>query len=252
MINIVFSPTGGTQKVADILAQAMSSEIKNIDLTDAKIDFGNIHFDKEERAIIAVPSYGGRVPSLAAKRLLKLNGNKAECIIVCVYGNRAYEDTLVELRDIVEKSGFNTIAAIAAVAEHSIIHRYAAGRPDGRDKEELCGFAARLNKKLNNGNNDGNLQLPGNRPYKKTGTVNLVPKANGKCDSCGLCAAKCPAQAISCKDNRVTDSKKCIGCMRCVRICPKSARKINKIMVFAAAMAIKNSCKERKNNELFV
>lgn len=251
IVKIVFSPVGGTQRVTDILTEKMNADIRAIDLTDAKTDFGSISIKKEDTAVIAVPSYGGRVPSLAAERLLKIKGNKAKCIIVCVYGNRAYEDTLAELCDIAVKCGFDVFAAVAAVAEHSIIHKFAAGRPDDRDTEELHSFSEQIAEKLNSNNNTP-FNIPGSRPYKKAGAVTLVPKTDSKCNSCGLCAEKCPAQAISYEDNRATDSKKCIECMRCVEICPQSARSINRVMVLAAAMAIKKACSERKNNELYI
>lgn len=61
---------------------------------------------KEDVAIVAVSSYSGRVPSTAAERISKIQGNGAKAIIVCVYGNRAYEDTLVELQDLVQQAGF--------------------------------------------------------------------------------------------------------------------------------------------------
>ncbi len=35
---------------------------------------------------------------------------------------------------------FRVIAAVSAVAEHSIAHEYAAGRPDGEDRDELRRF----------------------------------------------------------------------------------------------------------------
>ena len=71
--------------------------------------------------LIAVPSYGGRVPALAAQRLAAVRVHQARCVIVCVYGNRAYEDTLAELRDVAEQAGIRVFAAIAAFAVHSII-----------------------------------------------------------------------------------------------------------------------------------
>ena len=95
-------------------------------------------------------------------------------------------------------------------------------------------------------------QIPGNRPYKKAGGAGLVPKADHKCNACGLCAEKCPAQAISRENPRETDGKKCISCMRCVSVCPQSARKVNSAMVSVAAMAIKKACSEKKSNELFL
>ena len=253
LIQIVFSPTGGTGKVVDIITEEWDGAVTRIDLTNAETDFSKVMIGQEDIVLAAVPSYGGRVPELAAKRLLEIRGNKAKCIIVCVYGNRAYEDTLVELQDIVEKCGFQVVAAISAVAEHSIMHQYAAGRPDEKDAEELHGFAKTLFGRLNGTKILETVpEIPGNRPYKKAGGAGLVPKATKDCVSCGLCAAGCPAQAISRENLKTADSKKCISCMRCVVRCPKSARKVNDAMVSVAALAIKKACSERKGNELVV
>lgn len=250
---IVFSPTGGTKQVTDIITKAWEMPVNEIDLTDAETDYAVLSLEKEDIAVIAVPSYGGRVPALAAQRILKMHGNQARCVIVCVYGNRAYEDTLAELKDLAEKSGFRVIAAVAAIAEHSIMHQYAAGRPDVRDQQELQNFAAKILEKINsNGAEASTPEIPGNRPYKKAGGAGLVPKADNKCTNCGLCAENCPAQAISKENLKATDSKKCISCMRCVVKCPQSARKVNGAMVSAAALAMKKVCSIRKENELYI
>ena len=196
---------------------------------------------------------GGRVPNLAAQRISKIHGNQAQCVIVCVYGNRAYEDTLLELSNIAEKSGFKVIAAVAAIAEHSIMHQYATGRPDTKDKQELQVYAKKILEKINSNVIETSVQqIPGNYPYKKVSGVGLIPKAGNRCTNCGVCAKNCPAQAIS-KDNlKSADSKKCISCMRCVVKCPQSARKVNDAMVSVAALAIKKACSIRKENELYI
>ena len=151
-----------------------------------------------------------------------------------------------------ENCGFCTAAGISAVAEHSIIHQYAAGRPDKRDAEELRGFAKTIYGKLTDTKTPEAVpQVPGKRPYKKAGGAGLVPKAAKECVNCGLCAENCPAQAISRENLGTADSTKCISCMRCVVRCPKSARKVNGAMVSVAALAIKKACSERKGNELF-
>ncbi len=95
-------------------------------------------------------------------------------------------------------------------------------------------------------------EVPGNRPYKKAGGAGLVPKADGSCNGCGLCAEICPAQAIKKENLKATDSKKCISCMRCVVRCPQSARKVNGALVSIAALAIKKACSVRKSNELYI
>ena len=253
IVQIVFSPTGGTQRVADIITAEWEKPVTKLDLSNATSDYTAINLEKDDLAVIAVPSFGGRVPALAAQRLGEIHGNQALCVLVCVYGNRAYEDTLIELNDVAKQSGFKVIAGIAAVAEHSIMHQYATDRPDEQDKRELRDFAQKILTKANgDASNLSAPQIPGNRPYKKAGGGGLVPKADDKCTSCGLCAENCPAQAINKENPKKTDSKKCISCMRCVSQCPQSARKVNGVMVAAAALAIKKACSVRKNTELYI
>lgn len=245
-VEIIFSPTGGTEKVAHILGGHGNENTVKIDLSDAKTDFTKCVIDKEDRVLIAVPSFGGRAPSVAIERLKKIAGNGAKCTLVCVYGNRAYEDTLVEMEDAAKESGFQVVAAVAAVAEHSIMPQYAAGRPDASDKKQLEQFAEQIA-----GKTEAVVSIPGNRPYKKAGGAGLVPKPTKDCVKCGMCAEGCPVQAID-STSFAADSKKCIACMRCVKQCPHQARKVNNAMVSIAAMAIKKACSVRKENELFL
>lgn len=251
-VQIVFSPTGGTKKVADTIMDEWKAPMEMIDLSDGRTDFAAADLKDYDLALIAVPSFGGRVPALAAERLSQIHGNQTLCVVVCVYGNRAYEDTLLELSDVAEQCGFQVIAGISAVAEHSIMHEYASGRPDEQDQNDLRNFARRIMEKIQTDpERRSAFQIPGNRPYKKAGGAAMIPRANHNCTSCGLCAQKCPAQAISGDNPRETDSRKCISCMRCVSLCPQKARKVNRAMVAAASLAMKKVCSERKNNELF-
>lgn len=248
---ISFSPTGGTQKAADFLTHALTEQAVSVDLTDSRADFDKITLTPDDLAVIAVPSYGGRMPSPAAEWLAILHGNGARAVLVCVYGNRAYEDTLVELQDTAERAGFRVIAAVAAIAEHSIAHQFATGRPDAHDAQQLTDFAKRIGEKIAAGD-DTQPSLPGNRPYKKAGGAALIPKPTKDCVNCGICAAKCPTKAIDAHDPRKVNSKACISCMRCVSLCPHAARKINRVMLSAAGLALKKVCSDRKTCELFL
>lgn len=248
---ICFSPTGGTKKAADILSNELSSEIHPIDLTDSKQDFSDISLSDDDTAVIAVPSYGGRVPEPAVSRLASINGNGAKAVLVCVYGNRAYEDTLAELQDTAKQTGFRVISAVAAIAEHSIARQFASGRPDSEDETQLKEFAGQIHEKISSGNID-EPSIPGNRPYKKRGGSGMVPKPSKDCVKCGICAEKCPVQAIDKTDPKKTDSKACISCMRCISVCPHSARKINGVMLAGVNAMLKKVCSERKECELYL
>lgn len=251
LYDIVFSPTGGTKKVADYLTGALAGDITTVDLTDSKQDFDAVSLTKEDVAVISVPSYGGRVPAVAAERLGAVHGNGARAILVCVYGNRAYEDTLVELEDAAKRAGFQVIGAVAAIAEHSIARQFAAGRPDAQDAVQLSDFAKQIQRKLTGADNS-EPAIPGNRPYKKSGGVGMVPKATKECTNCGICAEKCPVQAIDRENPKKVNEKACISCMRCVAVCPQGARKLNPVMLSAAGLILKKVCAERKECELFL
>lgn len=246
VIEIIFSPTGGTEKVSHLIAKHWSENPVQIDLSDPKTDFTKCRIANEDMVLIAMPSFGGRAPAAAIERLKQINGNGARCALVCVYGNRAYEDTLAEMEDTAADCGFRVIAAVSAVAEHSILSQYASGRPDSSDEKQLADFAKQIADRT-----EITGSVPGNRPYKKGGGAGVVPKAAKDCVKCGQCAMRCPTEAIDWV-NFTADPKKCISCMRCVKLCPAKARKVNGLLVSVAALAIKKACSVRKENELFL
>lgn len=246
VVEIIFSPTGGTAKVARAFAEGWKGEVKTIDLADPEKDFSTCAIDEDDQVLIALPSFGGRVPTIAAERLSRIPGNGAVCTLICVYGNRAFEDTLAEMEDTARACGFNVVAAVAAIAEHSIFPQFATGRPDAADAAQLRGFARRIAEEATD-----TPAIPGNRPYKQGGRGGLVPQPTGSCAGCGLCARECPAQAID-ADGFAANPETCIGCMRCLRICPVNAREVNAATVAAKAEALSPVCTPRKDNELFL
>ena len=97
-VEIIFSPTGGTEKVASIISHSWSSHPTVIDLTDPRKDFSLTSINKEDMVLIAMPSFGGRAPAVAIERLKKIKGNGAKCTLVAVYENRAYEGLFAKER----------------------------------------------------------------------------------------------------------------------------------------------------------
>lgn len=248
---ILFSPTGGTKRVADILMNALCNESIQVNLMDREADFSAQTFQPQDVCLAAVPSFGGRVPAVAMERLHKLKGNGARVVLVAVYGNRAYEDTLLELEDGLKAAGFQPIAAVAAVAEHSILRQFAAGRPDQTDRRELEAFGAEIARRIQAGTVPEDLALPGNRPYKKLGTLPSKPVATEDCGTCGKCAKVCPVGAIHKEDPSKTDPEVCISCMACVSACSTQSRQVPAPILTKLSAMLEQVCQGRKANELF-
>lgn len=112
--------------------------------TDLTLDESSSPIEMEgELCVIVTPVYGGRVPALALQRLQRLKGNGAPAILVVVYGNRDYEDALLELRDTAISLGFVPLTAGAFIGEHSYSTPelpIAAGRPDTDDLQQAREF----------------------------------------------------------------------------------------------------------------
>lgn len=247
---IIFSPTGGTQRANEILCQGMDKECVVTDLCVKAADIRLPNIQEDDLAVIAMPVFAGRVPALAVERLRMVNPNSAKCVVVAVFGNRAYDDALLEMQGVATEMGFRVIAAVAAVAEHSIIRKYGKGRPDADDEQTLRQFGAEIMRKAE-AIDCAMPPVPGNRPYKKGGKV-PHPKGRRGCNRCGVCANQCPTDAIPLSDPKTVDSAKCISCMKCVSVCPKGARGIGAVMNFLATQGLKKVCATRKENELYL
>lgn len=246
---VFFSPTGGTKKVADCLCRGFDGDIKEVDLSLREL--GEVNMTAGDTAVVAVPSFSGRVPAFAVEALKKINPNGASAVSVVVYGNRDYDDTLIELQDVLLDLGFKCKAAVAAVAEHSIMHCYGTGRPDASDIAELEEFSAKIKDAVAD-KSKTSVEVPGNRPYKQSGKGGLKPFATDECVLCGECSALCPVGAISADDPKSTDEEKCISCMRCISVCPQKARKVDDDLLAALTERLKDACSSRKENELFL
>ena len=175
--------------------------------------------------IVGVPSYAGKVPEMAVRSLRRFQGNNTPAIIVSVYGNRAYDDTLIELKDLMESHGFKFLSAAAVIAQHSIFPKIAEGRPNADDMEKLHEFASKSRElliQIPKMSAVSRLMVKGNRPYRDTKPIPLHPEGSkGKCISCHACVKMCPVGAITMKEPYKTNEKKCISCGRCVVVCPE-------------------------------
>lgn len=250
-----FSPTYTTRKVVREIAGQLSNCIVEHDLTEPAPSSDIVLNGKEEAYLVGMPVYAGRIPPAATAFLDTIKSNGAPAIVVCVYGNRAYEDALLELKNRVETNGFKVIAAGSFIARHSIFPAVAAQRPDESDKSILRDFGAQcaaLLAKLETIGELPELKVKGNQPYRQPGSIPLHPAGNKQCNGCNTCVKLCPVQAISAANPRKTDKHRCISCGRCILICPQKARRFGGLLYKIAGWKFTKKNVERKEPETFL
>ena len=147
---LIFSPTGGTERVAKALTQTWP-EVQTIDLSAQNITAPAIPFSAADLVLIAMPAFEAMAPQPALDRLALLQGNGARCALAAVYGNRAVDNTLAQMEDYARNAGFQPIATVSAVAAHSLLPEFAAGRPDDADCQQLAVFGKQILEKFTSG-----------------------------------------------------------------------------------------------------
>lgn len=256
IFNIWFSPLYHTRELCRVLGESVqkylpASVLHEHDLTDFDATGNGLEIGGEDMAILGAPVYAGRIPTLFAEKVSSMRGNGAKAILLVSYGNRAFDDALVELANLAGQAGFRPIGACACIARHTIAQTYAQGRPDGRDLTEVAEFGRKMAELPAEPNTGAALSVPGNLPDKPGPRFPLPQTVNENCVRCGICQAKCPARAIDFKDPALVDQNKCICCMRCVGVCPENARIPNAEFIAAITKKLEPVCKTAKSNEFF-
>ena len=216
-----FSPAGTTRTVVERVCAGLGEIGGHCDLQEHPPE-GEVSLPAGALLVAGAPVYAGRLPAIAAQRFSMLKGNDTPAVALAVYGNREYEDALLELCDILEGNGFWIVAAGAAVGQHSIFPNTAAGRPDEADLAKLDDFAR-----------------------------SFYPVGSERCTGCGACSRICPAGAIDPARPRETDKERCIPCGACIRVCPTGARAFRGPVYTAAKEGFGLLYKVRKEPEFF-
>ena len=252
-----FSPTHTTKKtvsaVGKIFFEKLLCETRIVDLTSLAARTREYAFDEEDVLIFGVPVYGGRIPPLLHSFLSRISGNGAKAVILTVYGNRDYDDALLELYDLMTQQNFVVCAAGAFVGQHSYSEKVGAGRPDVEDLLAAATFGLAAYEKVVAGKAVAK-KIRGGRPYKEYSPSILKPRRApsedpAKCIGCGKCIEVCPVCNL---DAERHDSGRCIGCAACVRFCPAGARKFNDENIMKAKDWLEANCLVRRMPEFFI
>ncbi|MFV0362352.1 MAG: EFR1 family ferrodoxin [Suipraeoptans sp.] len=242
-----FSPGGTTKEIAEIAAAAITADVKHVDLMASTIT-DDMHFGTDDLLIVAMPVFAGRIPAVCPDMLQKLKSTGATAISIAVYGNRDFDDALLEMSDLLQESGFHVVGAAAFIARHSIFPNVAKDRPDADDKDEIVRFAKACSEKVENSRPPASaLEISGNRPYKEAGAMPIRPRGKKKsCTGCNVCVEICPVQAISKTAPTKTDKEKCITCMACVYHCPAKSRGLHTPLYPIAKGQFEKQCAARR------
>lgn len=240
---VYFSPTGTTKKVVCRLSQSIA---RGLDASWQEYSFKlpearqrDLSFGPSDLVILGVPVYAGRVPNQMLPFIRdQIHGGGALAVPVVLFGNRNFDDGLMELRNVLSVNGFYPIAAGAFVGQHSFSEILGAGRPDDQDLALVHELAEQTIKKVLE------LKEPPNTPVSVEGQDPIrpyyIPKNSqgeplkdflkakpitdlNKCINCGLCAINCPMGSIDPEDVSQIVGK-CIKCCACIKGCPTGAK----------------------------
>lgn len=256
-----FSPTGTTKKILGSIAEGIGAgTIDHIDLTlpesETKIKLNG------DLVLLGLPVYEGRASQTAIARLSQLKADNTPAVIVVLYGNRDFEDALIELNDLSRQWGFLPMAAGAFVGEHSFARNdrpMANGRPDAGDIAAAKEFGQKIRAKLDGVDlidESSLIEPPGNRPYIERDRSPLADRAattNAEdCVLCGTCESACPVGAVKVDEAVETDNMACILCNACVKSCPTGARVVDDPMINKIVTWVSKNFQERREPVTFI
>ncbi len=258
---VCFSPTGTTKSVLQGIARGIKSPTAQlVDITLPEARNHPLAARENELLVVGVPVYMGRVPALLNDWLTGIKAWRTPAVGVVVYGNRAYDNALLELKDILKKQGCILVAGGAYIGEHSfssVQTPTAHGRPDINDLGHAESFGRKIREKLNGVSSADELKdirVPGSYPYEgvtKLWDVDFIDVSNG-CVQCGACAQVCPVGAVDPEASPPIDLEKCITCCACIKACPQGARTMKKGPVMDAALRLNSLCQEPKEPAFFL
>ncbi len=266
---VYYSAVGTTEKVVTGIAEKIAAslgvpaEVYDFSLpvnrTEAKT------YAADQLVVFGTPVYAGRVPNKMLPIVQSnFKGEGALAVPVVTFGNRSYDNGLIELRNELENNGFHTIAGAGIACEHVFSDKLAKGRPDADDWAKIDAFAEAVAEKVKAMTDiPEKIAVRGEDPvgpyYTPLGTdgkpavfLKAKPVTNEElCDKCGICAKVCPVGSIS-VENPSEVNGICIKCQACIKKCPKQAKYFEDAAFLSHVAMLEQNYTRRAEAEFFV
>lgn len=263
---VYYSATGNTAKVvrtaAEALAEKLGLPMEERSFTRPGERAETLRFTAEDVVVVGSPTYAGKLPNKILPDFQeKLRGEGTLAVPVVLFGNRAFDNSLAELRAVLEEDGFRPIAAGAFVGRHAFTDELACGRPGRSDLEEVRTLAERAAEKIRAGK-PAPVQVPGDpaAPYyvpkgldgEPAKFLKAKPRTDlSRCSQCGACARACPMGAIDAADASQVPGT-CIKCQSCVRKCTRGAKYFDDPAFLSHVAMLERDFREPKENQMFL
>ena len=269
---VYFSPVKNTANVVKTIVQNLGEElnlpVEMIDFTTPEKRNVTWSFKEDELVVFGTPTFAGRIPNKILPYVQTLfEGEETLAIPVVTFGNRSFDNSLIEVKNELEDHNFKTFAAAAVACEHSFTDKLAKERPDQEDIRQLAGFIREVVELLRDTKGKEEIispvMVPGDDPltsyYIPLGVdgqpvqfLKAKPKTREEdCDHCGICAAACPMAAIDFSDETKVPGT-CIKCQACVKLCHSGAKYFDDEKFLSHVKMLEENYTRRAEPEFFI
>ena len=263
---VYYSATGTTAKVvraaAEALAEKLGLPMEERSFTRPGERAETLVFTPADIVVAGSPTYAGKLPNKILPDFQeKLRGDGALAVPVVLFGNRSFDNSLAELRAVLESDGFRPVGAGAFVGRHAFTVELAFGRPGWSDLKEIRDFAGKIAEKVLAGDLSP-VRVPGDpaAPYyvprgldgEPVKFLKAKPKTDlSRCNHCGACVRACPMGAID-PGNPAEVPGTCIKCQSCVRKCTRGAKFFDDSAFLSHVAMLERDFREPKENQVFL